>query len=84
MTLAGANQSRLIGGCGITPVPRDFWDAWLKINKSAPFVLNGTIFATRNANDAAQEGKSRERDKTGFEGADPREVDRKLAELSRE
>lgn len=84
ITLNGANKSQLIGGCGITEVPRDFWDAWLKINKAAPFLVNGTIFATRSLHDTAQEGKSREREKTGFEGADPREVDRKLEALSRE
>lgn len=84
VTLAGANKSTLIGGCGITEVPKDHWDAWLAAHKDEPYIRNGFIWATKSQMDAAQEAKSREKDKTGFEGADVSEVDRRLAELQRE
>ncbi len=83
VTLNGANKALLIGGCGITDVPRDFWNEWKRRNKDSVMLSKGTVFATGSASETAQEAKTREGDKTGFEQADPASVDRQLSALER-
>lgn len=83
ITLLGANKSRVINGAGVTPVPKDFWDEWYPKFKDAKFVKNGAVYQTRNAADAEIEGDRRSKDTTGFEGANPKGVDKALAELAR-
>lgn len=83
VTIAGANRARLIGGAGVTPVPKDHWDAWHAKNKDLAFMKSGAVFVTKSPADAEMEGEQRKSDKTGFEGADPAQVDRKLKELER-
>jgi hypothetical protein len=81
VTLNGANKSQIIGGCGTTAVARDHWDEWMKRNANAPFLKNGSVWVAKNQSDSMAEGQSRASEKTGFEGADPREVDRRLKAL---
>lgn len=71
VTLMGANRSRLINGAGVTPVPKDHWEAWLALYSTLPCVQNGAVFATRNPAEAEREGESRAEDRTGFEQAEP-------------
>lgn len=56
----------------VTPVPRDFWEAWLKHNENHTLepVVKGFIFAARDADRARAEGKERQGEKTGLEAID--------------
>ncbi|HQT79439.1 MAG TPA: hypothetical protein PLD10_20540, partial [Rhodopila sp.] len=65
-------------------VPKEFWEAWLAKHKEMPFIRNGAVFAARSESDAAAEADQRSGDRTGFEGAEPGDVDRRIAELARE
>lgn len=72
MTLAGANDSLLINGFGITrDVPADLWDGFAKTFADQPLIKNGIVFAVTDessAKDAAAELKDQ---KTGMEQVDP-------------
>ena len=65
--LAGARDSRIIGGYGLTPVPSDFWDAWLAANAKSDLVTKNIVFA--QATQAKAEGQAKELEgvKTGLE-----------------
>lgn len=71
VTLNGANKSRIIGGAGITQVPKDHWEEWAKTRRNAPYIQNGAIFLTKSEGDAIKEADSRAKDLTGFEQASP-------------
>ncbi len=71
VTLNGANKSRVIGGAGITQVPKDHWEEWAKTRRDAPYIKNGSIFITKSETDAMKEADNRAKDKTGFEQTDP-------------
>jgi hypothetical protein len=81
VTLNGMNKTRIIGGCGVTPVPKDHWDAWRKIYPDHPAVESGAIFVTKSQAEAEAEGEIRRNQKTGFEGVRASDVDRSLDDL---
>lgn len=81
VTLNGLNKTRIIGGCGVTPVAKDHWEAWKAIYPDHPALKSGAIFVTKSQADAEAEGNVRKSQKTGFEGVKAEEVDRRLAEL---
>lgn len=68
------------GGFGLTLVPADFWEEWLKQNKATfPPYVNGLVFAHKDEASAQLEAASRARDvRSGLEalpqkpGDDPR------------
>lgn len=70
-TLAGANSSRIIGGYGLTEVPKDFWDAWVAEHKDFPPVVNGEIFAQATSKSAEDKAKDQAEVRSGFEGLNP-------------
>lgn len=61
----------IIGGYGLTQVPKDYWDQWVKENPKHPYLQNGLLFAHENRD--VIEGLSTEYEslKTGLEGLDP-------------
>jgi len=72
MTLAGANDSLLINGFGITrDVPADLWEGFEKTFADQLLIKNGIVFAVtddKSAKDASEELKDQ---KTGLEQLDP-------------
>ena len=84
VTARGANASHLkVNGAGFTMVPKDHWDAWLAKNKDLSFVKAGLIWAARNDAEAEKERAVRASDKTGWEGVEPGDVDKRLKEIER-
>lgn len=67
ITLKGANDARIIGGYGITPVPSDFWEAWEAEYKESPFIIHNLIFAQTTVARAEGTAKEQEGVKTNFE-----------------
>lgn len=64
--------AQVVGGFALTPgVPADFWAAWLKQNKDAPFVKAGMIFAHEKAGSVVSEAKEKREVLSGFEGMNP-------------
>ena len=50
----------IVGGYALTPnIPADFWDAWWKANKDAPYCKNEMIRAYENRPDAIAGSKER-------------------------
>ena len=66
--LAGANESKLIGGHGITVVPKEVWDEWKKRtgHKLVPF-KKGFIFAHESEDATHAQAMDQSEAKTGFE-----------------
>ena len=62
----------------VTPVPRDFWEAWLKQNADLEFVRKGFVFAESSAERAAAKGLEMVGERTGLEALatekDPRVI----------
>jgi hypothetical protein len=73
ITLAGANDSALINGFGITrDVPAEAWEAFEKIHKDSKFIKNGIVFAVTDEKSASDATLERSKQKTGLEQADPK------------
>jgi hypothetical protein len=72
--LRGANSSRVIGGCGLTDVPRDFITAWLKKNNKLSFVQQRLIFVGNDAAEASAVAVDRATQRTGFEPLNPKDA----------
>ena len=68
----------------VTPVAKDFWDAWTKrMGSEYPPLKQGLVFAvtqTKNADGVAR-AKDMEKAKTGFEQLDPKDKENKVAKL---
>lgn len=72
MTLAGANDSLLINGFGITrDVPADLWDGFAKLFADKPLIKNGIVFAVADESSAKDASAERKDQKTGLEQVDP-------------
>lgn len=74
--LAGMDQDRSFmapffmpadNAVGLTQVPRDFWEAWVKEHQDFAPYRNGFIFASRKKQDVFAEVKEKGRMRTGFE-----------------
>jgi hypothetical protein len=55
----------------ITPIPEEFWLAWLAKHQGSSMVTRGFIFAVPNERAAKSEAKEREPEKTGVEPLNP-------------
>ena len=66
----------------VTPIPRDFWDAWLKRNKDLEFVVKGFVFAETSTSRAQDKGKEHEKERTGLEAL-ATEKDPRLLQIGR-
>lgn len=69
--LNGANAARVIGGYGLTTIPSDFWDAWVKEKAGFPPLENNLIFAQPTVAKAEGQAKEQEEAKAGTEPLDP-------------
>lgn len=67
VTIKGANDSRIIGGYGLTTVPSDFWEAWLAEYKDSSLVLNKIVFAQSTTAKAEAQAKEQEGVRTNLE-----------------
>lgn len=65
--LKGANDSRIIGGYGLTPVPSDFWEAWEAQYKDSPFIEKKLVFAQATMAKAEGQAKEQESVRSNFE-----------------
>lgn len=73
ITLAGENSSAVIGGHGITEgVDKELFERWMSLNKDSAAVKNGLIFAHEKSSNTQAEAKEKVKNKTGFEGLDPK------------
>ncbi|ENR5770034.1 hypothetical protein ACFXTU_002294 [Salmonella enterica] len=61
------NDIKIVGGYGLTPVEKSFWEAWLAKHGQQPYVKNGVIFAQDKANSAAAQATEQEAVKSGLE-----------------
>lgn len=59
-------------------IPADFWDEWLKQNKDAPYVLDGTIYAFSDVESAMDKAQELEDEKSGLEPIDPSVADPRM------
>ncbi len=55
----------------LTPVPRDFWEAWLKANHDLEFVKRGFVFAETSTARAQDVATERVAERTGMEALAP-------------
>lgn len=69
--LQGYNSAKVIGGCGITEVDRDFITHWLEANKAFAPVVEGLIFVVGSDDEAEKEAARRETVRSGFEAPQP-------------
>jgi hypothetical protein len=67
----GANSSRVVGGYGLTPVDKDFADAWFKQHKNFHPVKAELIFVQSDVVSAEAQADEQAEVKTGLEGVDP-------------
>lgn len=67
VTLNGANSSRIVGGYGLTPVDKEFWEAWAKDYADSPLLLNGLVFAQGSDARATAKAGEQAEVKSGFE-----------------
>lgn len=66
-----APRKRITGGYALTRVPAEFWEKWIEQNKTAPYVVNETIFATPSRDATEQRAEEQEKVKSGLEPLDP-------------
>lgn len=72
VTLGGSRSPGASSGFGVTPVDKDFWDAWRKsLGGGFAPLDSGAIFAVPTLSAAKGEAKSRRNVKTGLEGLNP-------------
>lgn len=72
LTLRGANAPGAAFGCGFTLVDEAFFDAWAaQVTPEFGPLKGGQIFKQPTAEKAKGEAKSRRKETTGFEQAEP-------------
>ncbi|SFN29500.1 hypothetical protein SAMN05216516_10511 [Izhakiella capsodis] len=72
VTLAGANDSLLINGFGITrDVPAGLWEGFEKTFADQLLIKNGLVFAVNDDKSAKDASEERQDQKTGLEQLDP-------------
>lgn len=67
----GANSSKIVGGYGLTPVNKDFADAWFKQHKDFHPVKADLIFVQGDLLSAQAQADEQSDVKSGLEGVDP-------------
>lgn len=70
VTLNGANSSRIIGGYGLTPVDKDFFDAWKAEYATFEPLKSGLIFEQANERSAVSQATEQQEIKSGLEPLD--------------
>ncbi len=75
VTIKGANSLRTerraqqgVHPFAITPVDKDFWEAWYAQHKDRDFVKNGLVFVAKDEKDAQAMARERLPERTGLEG----------------
>ncbi|MCT6814206.1 hypothetical protein [Bombella apis] len=63
-------ENRLLGRAGRTPVPTNFWKAWLEQNRQSDLITRKIIFAETTPARADNAMAELAKDRTGLEGAD--------------
>lgn len=69
-TLNGANSSRIVGGYGLTPVDKDFFEAWKAEYASFEPLKSGLIFEQANERSAMSQATEQQEIKSGLEPLD--------------
>lgn len=82
ITANGSNKSNVIGGYGITRIPRDFWDKWLSSHSQINVVKNELIFAYASERNALDAAKDRASVMHGLEPLDPGNMGKDLHKMS--
>lgn len=90
ITLKGAGTSEKVGSFfsisseayGLTKVPRDFWESWLKLNNNLASVKNGYIFASESKKDLNAEAAEKSNLKTGLERIDPNKLPKGVKQIA--
>ncbi len=73
VTVNGVNSTEIIGGYGMTKdVDKEFFDAWMALNREHPAVKNELIFSDVQTSSAHAKAVERKDEKTGFEAIDPK------------
>lgn len=78
--IKGMKASSLVitkGAMGLyatTNLDRDDWEYFAKINKNAKILVNKIILANEDIKEARAEAKEHQKEKTGLEQIDPKEV----------
>jgi len=78
IVLKGANHVDAIAGFGLTDVPIEFWEAWVKLYADFVPLKKELIFAQTTAKNTAAKAKEHKGAKTGLEGLDPNNPGGKL------
>ncbi|NPT59097.1 hypothetical protein [Paraburkholderia elongata] len=55
-------------------IPKAFWDEWLEQNRESAFVVNGMLFAHAETASTMAEAKEKEKEKSGLERLDPKNL----------
>lgn len=71
VVLKGANDSQVIGGFGLTPVSKAFWEAWRQKHQRLEFVRKGLVFMHKDTASAADHAKDSAQLRSGLEPLDP-------------
>jgi hypothetical protein len=67
-----ADKENVIFGHGVTSqVPRDFMEAWLKMNERSDVVKKGLVFIMPNRASLTDRARDQQANRSGFEGIDP-------------
>lgn len=69
--LNGANDTRVIGGYGLTQVSEAFWNAWVKKHARLDFVKKALVFVEGDRESAEAHAAETAEVKTGLEPLDP-------------
>lgn len=70
-----SDDAGLAAGFALTHgVPKEIWDGWLAANKDSAIVQNGIIFATGNSNDARAKAREHEKQVSGLEPLNPKDI----------
>lgn len=68
-------EKYIVLGSTVTPVAKDFWDAWVKkMGKEYAPIKNGLVWASPNRSDGDARAREMETVKTGFEQLEPKDV----------
>lgn len=70
VTLNGANSSQIVGGYGLTPVDKDFFDKWAQAYATFAPLKDGLVFAQVSSHKAEAQAKEQAAVKSGLEPLD--------------
>lgn len=89
ITLNGTMKSNRLGrfftapdNCvGLTQVPEDFWEEWVKQNETLDMLKNGYIYASTKKKEAFAEAEDKKSLKTGQERIDPDKLPKNVQQI---